>query len=115
MSETIIDLSTFESLREIGDPDFIRELIDTFLEDAPHMLNDMSQAMADNNAELFRRSAHSLKTNANTFGALALADLAKKFEDLGRDNQLDAVGDKFDELSAEYARVASTLKGMRNA
>jgi HPt (histidine-containing phosphotransfer) domain-containing protein len=115
MTETVIDMATFNNLKEIGDADFIKELIDTFLEDAPHMLDDLRRALADNNAELFRRTAHSLKSNGNTFGALALADLAKELEFIGRDNQLDKVGDKFKILSAEYAKVETALKGMRNA
>jgi HPt (histidine-containing phosphotransfer) domain-containing protein len=115
MSDPVIDQSTFDSLKEIGGADFINELIDTFLEDAPHMLDELSQALADKNAELFRRTAHSLKSNGNTFGALAFAELAKELEFLGRDNQLEAVGDKFKSLSAEYAKVETALKGMRNA
>ena len=115
MTESVIDLTTFNSLKEIGDADFIRELIDTFLDDAPHMLDDLSRALSDNNAELFRRTAHSLKSNGNTFGALSFAELAKELEFMGRDNQLDKVGDKFNKLFDEYAKVEVALKGMRNA
>ena len=115
MSEPVIDQSTFDSLKEIGGADFINELIDTFLEDAPHMLDELGQALAEKNAEQFRRTAHSLKSNGNTFGALGFADLAKELEFLGRDNRLDEVGDKFEILSTEYAKVETALKGMRNA
>jgi HPt (histidine-containing phosphotransfer) domain-containing protein len=115
MSATVIDLKTFNTLKEVGDADFINELIDTFLEDGPHMLRDMDRALNENNPELFRRTAHSLKSNANTFGALEFAELARELEFLGRDNQLDAAGDKLKILSAEYAKVETSLKGMRNA
>ena len=113
MSESVIDQSTFNSLKEIGGAEFITELIDTFFEEAPRLFNDLCQALADNNAELFRRSAHSLKTNGNTFGALAFAELAKELEYLGRDNQLDAVGDKVEALSVAYEGVKAALKEMR--
>ena len=115
MSDSVIDPSAFNGLKEVGGADFINELIDTFLEDAPRMLEDLGLALANNNAELFRRTAHSLKSNSNTFGALALADLAKELELIGREDQLDTVGDKLDKLSAEYVKVESALKGMRNA
>jgi HPt (histidine-containing phosphotransfer) domain-containing protein len=115
MSESVIDIPTFNGLREVGDADFINELIDTFLEDAPHMLNELRQSLEENNAERFRRTAHSLKSNSNTFGALVLADLAKELELIGRDNQLDRVDDKLQELSTEYARVETALRGIRNA
>jgi HPt (histidine-containing phosphotransfer) domain-containing protein len=115
MPESVIDMSIFNGLKEVGDADFIKELIDTFLDDAPRMLKELRQALAGNNVELFRRTAHSLKSNANTFGALVLAGLAKDLELIGRDNQLNAVGDKLEKLTAEYAKVESALKGMRNA
>jgi len=115
MSETVIDLATFNGLKEIGGEDFINELIDTFLEDAPNMLKDLSQALTENNADLFRRTAHSLKSNANTFGALDFAELARELEFLGRDDKLNEVGDKFKIFSAEYAKVEKALKGMRHA
>jgi len=115
MAKTTIDPSTFDNLKQMGDADFIRELIDTFLDDAPHMLKELSQALAARNAELFRRTAHSLKSNSNTFGALALAELSKDLELMGRDNRLEAVGDKLEKLAVEYARVETALKGMRNA
>ena len=115
MAESVIDLTTFNSLKEIGGADFIIELIDTFFEEAPRLLKDLRQALADNNAELFRRNAHSLKTNGNTFGALSFAELAKELEYLGRDNKLNAVGDKLEVLFAAYEGVEVALKGMRES
>jgi HPt (histidine-containing phosphotransfer) domain-containing protein len=115
MSESVIDIPTFNGLKEVGDADFINELIDTFLDDAPRMLNELHLALAEGNAERFRRTAHSLKSNGNTFGALVLADLAKELELIGRDNQLDRVGNKLQELSMEYTRVETALRGIRNA
>jgi HPt (histidine-containing phosphotransfer) domain-containing protein len=115
MSESVIDLATFNSLKEIGGAEFIKELIDTFLDDAPTMFEQMQTALAALDADSFRRAAHSLKSNANTFGATQLAVLAKELEFIGRDNKLNTVGTKLDSLSAEYAKVESVLKGMRNA
>ena len=62
----------------------MRELVDTFLTEAPSMLADLRESLADGEAERFRRAAHSLKSNANTFGALTLGALAKDLELSGR-------------------------------
>ena len=75
---------------------------------------DLQKGLADNDTELFRRSAHSLKSNSNTFGALTLGSLAKDLEYMGRDNQLAGVGDKLEMLTAEYAKVESAMKGLRD-
>ena len=39
-----------------------------------------ARALAAGDAERFRRAAHSLKSNSNTFGALALGALARELE-----------------------------------
>jgi HPt (histidine-containing phosphotransfer) domain-containing protein len=115
MAEPTIDATTFENLKAVGDADFVRELIDTFLDDAPRMFKDLRQALVDKNTELFRRTAHSLKSNGNTFGALTLANLAKDLEMIGREERLDSVGNKVEQLASEYAKVESALQGLRDA
>ena len=56
------------------------ELVDTFLEEAPRMLDELRAALAAKDADRFRRAAHSLKSNSNTFGALKLGAMARDLE-----------------------------------
>ena len=77
---SVIDRTTFEELKQMSGEDFINELIDAFLDDAPNMIHQMQSALAAKDVESFRRNAHSLKSNANTFGATELAGLAKELE-----------------------------------
>jgi HPt (histidine-containing phosphotransfer) domain-containing protein len=75
------------------------------------MLAVLRSADASATAEAFRRAAHSLKSNAHTFGALALAAQARELELQGlvaaRPVALDA-------LDAEYARVVTALEALRD-
>ena len=80
MSAPTIDAATFEALKETAGAEFVLELVDTFLQEAPVMLADLRRALAADDAEKFRRAAHSLKSNSNTFGALALAAMARELE-----------------------------------
>ncbi len=66
--------------RATAGADFVPELVDTFLADAPGMLGALRRALADDDAALFRRTAHSLKSNGNTFGAMRLGSLARELE-----------------------------------
>ena len=111
---TVIDQAAFEELRQTAGADFMPELIDTFLEDAPRMLEDLHRDLAVADAEALRRTAHSFKSNANTFGALKLAELARDLEVIGREARLSDAPAKLAELSAEYDRVAVELKELRN-
>lgn len=108
----LIDPATFEELKQISGADFINELIDAFLDDAPNMLANMSTALAAQDVDAFRRNAHSLKSNANTFGATELGALAKELEFMARENNLN-IGNRLEVLQAAYAQVAEALKGLR--
>src|SRR5512143_2499162 len=91
-----IDRNTFESLRQMTDGDFVDQLVDTFLEDAPIQIRQMKTFVQTGDAEAFRRAAHSVKSNAATFGAIRLSDLARELETLGKENALEAASDKID-------------------
>ncbi|HLE91848.1 MAG TPA: Hpt domain-containing protein [Anaerolineales bacterium] len=108
----VIDPATFEELKQMSGEDFINELIDAFLDDAPNMIQNMESALEARDVESFRRNAHSLKSNANTFGAMELAALAKELEFMGKENNLD-VGYRLEVLNEAFGKVAEELKGMR--
>ena len=109
---SVIDSVVFESLKQMVGADFIGELVATFLEDAPRMLEELRTSLAANDVETFRRAAHSMKTNAATFGATELAELAKALEMLGRSDNLREVGNLLEVLEEAYTQAASGLKGM---
>jgi HPt (histidine-containing phosphotransfer) domain-containing protein len=115
MSADTIDLATLRELETTAGADFVLELVATFLAEAPRMLADLRQAQADGDADRFRRTAHSLKSNSNTFGATALATMAKKLELDGLTAVQAAGGMPLDALAAEYARVAQALSELRGA
>lgn len=79
-SSPVIDPQVFAELQDNTGADFVIELVDTFLDEAPQLLVQMRQAHAAGDADGFRRAAHSLKSNGNTFGALAFAAQARRLE-----------------------------------
>ena len=115
MTQATIDLATFEALKEAAGADFVRELVGTFLIEAPAMIGDLRSALAANDADRFRRAAHSLKSNSMTFGALTLGAMARSLELGGVDPVRQAGGEPLDRLADEYARVAQALAELRNA
>ena len=109
---TTVDRATFEELKQLSGVDFINELIDAFLEDAPNMIQSMRTALVTGDVESFRRNAHSLKSNALTFGATELAALARELELMAREKNLEA-GDRLETLEASFGKVSEELKGLR--
>ena len=106
MSNPPIDAAAFGELRATAGEDFVAELVETFVEESPQMFAELRGALADADAARFRRAAHSLKSNANTFGATALGAMARELE-LGG---LPADAGPLDALQTEYVRVAAALK-----
>ena len=115
MTQPTIDPATFEALQEAAGAEFVRELMDTFLTEAPLMLADLRSALAANDADRFRRAAHSLKSNSMTFGALTLGAMARALELGGLDPVRQANGKPVDDLAGEYTRVAQALAELKRA
>ena len=108
----LIDQVTFNELKQMSGADFINELIDAFLDEAPSMIQNMHIALDTKDVESFRRNAHSLKSNANTFGATELGALAKQLEMMGKENNLE-IGNRLEALNEMFGKVAEELRGMR--
>jgi histidine phosphotransfer protein HptB len=107
MTAAPIDAATFAELRETAGADFVTELVATFVdEEAPQMLAELRAARAEGAAERFRRAAHSLKSNAHTFGALSLGEMARALELSG----LPADDAPLVALEAAYAEAAAALR-----
>jgi HPt (histidine-containing phosphotransfer) domain-containing protein len=114
MNMTSINHTAFDELKQISGAEFINELIDTFLEDAPKMMQEIHEAQATADADAFRRAAHSLKSNAATFGAGGLAELAKELETLGRENRLGDIGDRLNVLNEALTSACDELRGLKS-
>src|SRR5574341_1951318 len=108
----IIDQTIFQELKQMSGEDFINELIDTFLEDAPKLIDELKSALDANNADTFRRAAHSMKSNAATFGANQLATLAKELEMLGKENRLNETGNRLGAWEETFASVHAELRDL---
>jgi histidine phosphotransfer protein HptB len=110
-----IDRATFEALKQTTGPEFVMDLVDTFLQEAPSMLEELRRAFAAKDADKFRRTAHSLKSNSNTFGALTLGAMAKELELAGVAKVSESGTQSLDALAQEYSRVAAALTELRHA
>ena len=105
-----IDIAVFRELEEATGSDFIAELVATFLEEAPGILAELKDAAATGDHDQFRRAAHSIKSNANVFGAHELAELARRMELSGLGADQTETGAQLDALNAAYERSTAELQ-----
>ncbi|MHB8838615.1 MAG: Hpt domain-containing protein [Gemmatimonadaceae bacterium] len=99
-------------LRQFAGEEFVDNLIDVFLVDGPERIADMEAALEALDLDAFRRNAHSLKSNADTFGADDLAASARELEAMARAGTLPS-GDDFAALREAYRQASAALEGMR--
>ena len=111
-NQDVIDRDVLGSLLEAvgGDGEFLAELLDTYYVDTPQQFATMHNALSSDNAEEFRRAAHSLKSNSANFGAIGLSEKAKKLEDLGKSGTLDQAKAPLQDAEAEYSKVKTALE-----
>jgi CheY-like chemotaxis protein/HPt (histidine-containing phosphotransfer) domain-containing protein len=110
----VLDDSALEHLDvATGDPSFVADLVDTFLREAPALVGDLETARQSGDAEEVRRAAHTLKSNARTFGAAGLANLCQELESTAKRQVMSEAAGLVTNIEDEYARVASALATAR--
>ena len=83
----VLDQRTLARLLDMigGEESSLAELIDSFLGEAPVLLDALQTALARGNAEEMRRAAHTLKSSSADFGALELSARFREIETRARD------------------------------
>ena len=110
--ESIIDLPTYETLKEAMGADFMDELLQAYYDETPQLLSRLQRALDDQDCEAFRLAAHSIKSTSKSFGALQFGDLAKELEMIGREGKLAGSDRKVEQLTGSYEAVRQALEGL---
>jgi diguanylate cyclase (GGDEF)-like protein len=103
-----LDEAVFDKLREILGPALL-QTVTPFLEDTPGYLSQMQLGLGDNNADVVRAAAHSIKGSAGNLGATTLAQLAKEAEEHAIERRLEEVRPLMPRLSQAFDAVAAVL------
>ena len=114
-----IDRAVLDELEHsVGDdPEFLRELVETYLDDAPTQIDQIRSGLAEGNVEPVNRAAHTLKSNSASVGAMLLAELCRELEALTSTGGPVDLGDpdfaaRGDAIEAELERVRTELDAL---
>jgi signal transduction histidine kinase/DNA-binding response OmpR family regulator len=92
-----------------GDAGFVLELIEQFVSDAPGLIEVARAGLATGDAEEVRRAAHTLKSNAATFGAHVLAERSGALEEVAKLGALEDGPARLDTMADELESVRGAL------
>ena len=115
MSPSAIDRAVFARLGEItgDDPEFLAELVDTYLTDGDAQVRALREAPAGDLAALIR-PAHSLKSSSASIGAVALADRCRSLEADARAGRVDDVAGAVEGIAEGFKAAAAELAAIRS-
>jgi CheY-like chemotaxis protein len=110
-----LDASAVQSLRELGGDGFLVEVVDTFLSDAPALLAMLRASQEGGEAEVLRRTAHTLKSNGQTFGATDFSELCRDLELRAKNGEVDGTAELVERIEREYGALEQALAALRPA
>jgi HPt (histidine-containing phosphotransfer) domain-containing protein len=107
----VLDAAAIGGLKELvgDDPEALAEIVDAFLEEGPLRVEEL----ASDDATVVGRAAHTLKSNAATFGATSLEALTRDLEARARAQDLANTDQLVASITAEWERVSAALRELR--
>jgi GAF domain-containing protein/CheY-like chemotaxis protein len=92
-----------------GDAAFVADLIDQFVSESPALVEAARGGLESGDADGVRRAAHTLKSNAATFGAEDLADRSRRLEEAAKQGSLENGSLLLDAIVEALATVRTAL------
>ena len=92
-----------------GNTETLASLVDSYLEETPHYIASMREALEFGDIDRFRRIAHNLKGLSATFGAMKLSTICEQIEELSTNGSLESVESLIDQADSEFNRVSMEL------
>jgi signal transduction histidine kinase/CheY-like chemotaxis protein len=108
-----LDAAALDNLISLGGDEFLTEVIDTFLADAPELLTTLRRSLDTPDADELRRAAHTLKSNGSTLGAQEFAEHCRELEQRAKSGHLEGATELVDRIDQEYERLRDTLATVR--
>jgi histidine phosphotransfer protein HptB len=96
-------------LREPGEADPLKELIELFIKDARPRMARLEQAVGEKSAFGMETTAHTLKGSANNLGARQMALLCSQLEKAGKAGDFSEAANILLDLKSEFQRVERAL------
>ena len=106
----IIDFSVIDGLKEIGDQEFLEELINIFLTQSEDIMADIISSSEQQNAQGVNKAAHKLKGSCLNLGANQMSELCQIIESSSQQGDLSNIETNVNELKRLHKETCAELK-----
>ncbi len=93
-----------------GGIEVLQDLANIFLAECPKLMKDLRQGLADNDAELAQRAAHTVKGAARILAANQLIEISAELELAAKEGQLDVVQARVEEIATAVDRACHLIR-----
>jgi HPt (histidine-containing phosphotransfer) domain-containing protein len=98
-------------LEEMEDNEYLLEVLNIFLDEAPADLNEMKQAAGSGNTAIVCKKAHKLKGSAGVIQAEILMSMLAEIEAIGKKGIVDGeMNSLIENAGEEYRSIEKALK-----
>jgi len=104
-----IDTAILDSLSQFLNPEKLQSLMQRYIEDSRRILEQLTESLACDDAEVTRRHIHSLKSTSANVGATQLATLSAELEEYARLEQLGEVKAHKTELNQLFELTSQSI------
>ncbi len=109
MTDAVIDTQVFDEIAQLMD-DSLGLFIETYLENSPKLLANMSVGLNEGDAEKVMVNAHQLKGGSGSIGAMQVFNFAKQMEEKAKGGMHDDLHGLFTALEVAFTLVDAELK-----
>ena len=102
-------LAQYEELLGEESADFIRDIINTFLEDSIIRIDELSESLNTGDSQTFHRAAHTLKSGCATVGAENLSHEFLQLEKQSADGNLSDVSALYEQCILDLNVIRKIL------
>jgi len=110
-----INTAFLDQMRELdphGSMGLVHKVLQAYLDSAPGLQTQLDEALAADDADALRRSAHTLKSSSANVGAEVLSSLFKQLEACGREARLEEASRLAPRVREEYALAVRELRAL---
>jgi HPt (histidine-containing phosphotransfer) domain-containing protein len=112
--KSVLDLSRLEEAFD-DDRSGIAELLEMALETGAKHRRALEEGLANGDAHMVARAAHSIKGSAGNIGANGVYQIAVELDEHARTGNLDGSAERIRAIDDAYARLADEIRAYRMA
>ena len=98
-----------------SDSEFLIEVCDSFLADAPKRIAEVKAAIAVTDPSALSSAAHAMKSLSSCVGGIRLMEVCRKMEAAGKENDVASAQQLVEQLDANYESVQTALQAYKRA